>query len=139
MSGDKQRMTGWLEDPTLPVQFVEGSPGIQAVGIMTEGELLVLREPIHFTALPQKQFAESGLQDAADSSLQDLGSPTQEGRGRSLDDASPSMLESMLDRVETAFESAAQVVENVAGDMISPRSVPAANSSASIPDTETAP
>lgn len=130
MAGNKQQMTGWLKDPTLPLQFVEGSPGIQAVGIITEGEPLILREPLDFAALPQREFAQPGLQDNGTlAALRLPASPVREVGGRPPPEANPSMLESVLDRVETAIESAAEVVEHVAGDIISPRSTLAAESS----------
>jgi len=50
---DKRRLSGWLDDHPFPLQYIDGHPGISAVGIAVhEGEPIILRAPLDLNPRP---------------------------------------------------------------------------------------
>jgi hypothetical protein len=43
IAGDADRFAAWTSDASLPVRFVDGEPGVVAVGLSTPDSELVIR------------------------------------------------------------------------------------------------
>lgn len=91
----------------MPLQWVEGAPpGVHALGIITEGEPIILRSPLDFEQAPHRPL----LQAHPNGTNEEAHAASNQ----------PNVLESMLESVEHAVESAAEVVESVAGQLMPP-------------------
>lgn len=108
VAGKKDRLQGWLQGSMVPLQFASG-PGpdcIDAIGILTEGDAIVIRSPLG-----------SGL--AGVSGEQSLPSPVARFQSP-YKEQELSTFAVVLDSIEQAIETAAVAVETMAGGVSSP-------------------
>ena len=112
MCGNQARLESWLGQAAVPIQFAQNAAldGIVAVGILTEGEAIVIKSPlIAGSHSPPANNIVKGL--AVPQSDEE---PCPEGQ-------SPSTFAMVLDSIEQAIETAAEAVETMAGAVLSPR------------------
>lgn len=114
IAGERKQVEDWLGDKALPLQFTEGGGGIQAVAITTEGEQLILRAPLDFSALPTGQSTQQSAEKEAPETARNA---DMEGEVQEVG-PTPSMFNAVLESVENAVESAAVAVEGVAGQLL---------------------
>lgn len=106
--GDKQQVEKWTGDSTIPLEWAaeEERRGVQAVAVITAEEPVILRAPLDLDTVPERPMA--------------VAEPAEQGVQPS-DKQKATMFECVLGSVEHAVESAAEVVESVAGQLLSPR------------------
>lgn len=109
VSSKQAKIKDWLGEAVVPIQYAEntGSEGIEAVGILTKGEAIVIRSPLLAGSDP---FNRSSIEEGL------LGSQRSEGP----EDTSPSAFAVVLDSIEQAIETAAEAVETMAGGVVNP-------------------
>ena len=134
LSGQSTRVDQWLGSAAhrVPIEVGEGPAALRGFSVITEsGHPIVFREPLTFIdeaqsmvdCAPEEACTRPGkvpsLEDNADDPTDGSATPHAEHSEKAT--ANASMLGSVLEQVEQALESAAIVVENVAGDIISPK------------------
>ena len=106
-------MEEWIGEDMVPLQYTEGpeANSIEAVGILTEGEAIVLKE----LAVMDVSVAEQDTykEDTAEASVRTL--------PRGSEDKST--FAAVLDSIEQAIETAAVAVETMAGGVTSPQNL----------------
>jgi len=118
---DKRRLSGWLDDHPFPLQYIDGHPGISAVGIAVhEGEPIILRAPLDLNPRPSPR-----AELAADvEPPEGEGFSEEEGssEGEAEEEEQPSAFAKVLEfGIESAVDLAAGAMEAMAGGVTSPR------------------
>lgn len=112
---------------SLPLEHTEGDTRLHAFSIVTEtGNPITFREPLTFNTEAEQLSAT--IEESSEPSqimAKEETHPKFEGESEKVESeeqekSGPSVFESVLDQVEQALESAATIVENAAGEYLSP-------------------
>lgn len=97
----------------VPLQYASGpgSDGVEAIGILTEGEAIIIRSPLE---------TKSVLSPAEEMGGEALPSPAAKFQSPHKAEENPSTFAVVLDSIEQAIETAAVAVETMAGGVSSP-------------------
>ena len=101
----------------VPVQYAggPGPAGVEAIGIMTEGEAIVIRSPL------ETQNRESSAGVHVEEAPSPAARQTARQRTPLAGEERVSTFAAVLDSIEQAIETAAVAVETMAGGVTSPR------------------
>lgn len=110
VKGKRERLEEWLGESLVPLQYVEGEgpDGVEAVGIMTDTEVIVLRDAMDVEGPGVSAVEEEAV-------VPNTSKSSQNGEEK------VSTFAAVLDSIEQAIESAAVAVETMAGGVTTPR------------------